>query len=137
MKENKYRAWDEDTQDFITWDEYGKPKFKEYPVDFFHTIFFYPDMNKNITLEQYINRKDSKGQECYAGDIITAGGFDGWKIIWHHDGWRMQQGDVSNNIQFIPEHFNIYSNIHDTIMGRGIKRMVKACLDNEAINNND
>lgn len=70
------------------------------------------DMHGWQDQEQYIGRKDNNGQRCYKGDIISAVGYSGWKIVWHHDGWRMQQGDRIENIQFIPDHFNIYSNIH-------------------------
>ena len=111
---NKYRAYDIKKKEYIEiigfyifgskitlWflDSEGHPDYGDYHID-------------GIILEQYINRKDDKGQGCYAGDIISTGGYSGWKIVWHHDGWRMQQGDRIENIQFIPDHFNIYSNIH-------------------------
>jgi len=62
--------------------------------------------------EQYTGRSDGKGQKCYAGDIVAAAGWDGWIIVWHNDGWMIQQG-VIDNFQKIPEHFNIYNNIHE------------------------
>ncbi len=57
--------------------------------------------------------KDEGKVEAYQHDMVSAYGYDNWTIVWHDNGWTLQQENIEN-YQPIPEHFIVIGTIHDS-----------------------
>ncbi len=106
----KYRAYDKFNDEWTYSEVLGLAKFfTDYEMKL--------EGDNNVSLEQYINRKDANKKDIYQGDNLQIGTSPIYTVKWETDRWKMCGTKNGNGFCVeIPGYMEIIGNIHSEVI---------------------